>query len=193
MDAVANVLFGKTRRAVFALLFDQPGERFYLREIARMTGISTGALQNEMNQLLRADLVCRERDGNRVTYRANTAHPVFEDLQGLVMKTCGVAAQLSTALAPFKDVIDYAVIYGSFAKRGDHARSDVDILVVGTLSLAEVVAALADVESRIGREVSVRLYMPDEYRERLAKGDRFLEAVIQGDRVTLLGIPEHDA
>jgi predicted transcriptional regulator len=100
MDSAAAVLFGKTRQAVLALLFDQPEQTYYLREMARRTGIAPGPLQHELSQLHKADLVIRLRDGNRVTYQANTAHPVFSDLQGLVSKTCGVPAQLIAALAP---------------------------------------------------------------------------------------------
>ena len=93
MEATAAVLFGKTRQAVLALLFERPERAYYLRELARATGISPGALQHELGQLQKADLVTRSQDGNRVVYRANTAHPVFADLQSIVRKTCGLPAQ----------------------------------------------------------------------------------------------------
>ena len=97
MEATAAVLFGKTRQAVLALLFEQPERAYYLRELARATGISPGALQHELGQLQKADLVGRSQDGNRVAYRANTAHPVFADLQSIVRKTCGLPAQITPA------------------------------------------------------------------------------------------------
>jgi hypothetical protein len=131
MDSAAAVLFGKTRQAVFALLFDQPGAWYYLREISRITGIAPGPLQHELTQLHKADLVVRLQDGNRVTYQANTAHPAFVDLRGLVSKTYGVSAQLTAAFAPHAARIVFAAIYGSLAKGTNHARSDVDLLIVG--------------------------------------------------------------
>ena len=187
MDAVANVLFGKTRQAVLGLLFTPPGAAHYLREMARMTGISTGALQKELDQLVSAGLVLREPDGNRVTYRANAAHPVFDELSGLVNKTCGVAALLGQALQPLLPAIDFATLFGSFAKGSDQARSDIDLMVVGRVSLAELSESVGVVEERIAREVNVRLYDPAEFRQRYRKRDRFLRGVIDGPLVTLHG------
>ena len=155
--------------------------------MARMTGISTGALQKELDQLVSAGLVLREPDGNRVTYRANAAHPVFDELSGLVNKTCGVAALLGQALQPLLPAIDFATLFGSFAKGSDQARSDIDLMVVGRVSLAELSESVGVVEERIAREVNVRLYDPAEFRQRYRKRDRFLCGVIEGPHVTLHG------
>lgn len=190
MDSAAAVLFGKTRQAVLTLLFDQPGAAYYLREISRITGIAPGPLQHELTQLHKADLVVRLQDGNRVTYQANTAHPVFADLQGLVSKTCGVPAQLTAAFAPHAARIAFAAIYGSLAKGTNHARSDVDLLIVGDLDLQTVLAAVAPVEARIGREVSVRIFSREEFRERRARQDHFIEGVMTGPLTPLLGTPD---
>lgn len=190
MDSTAAILFGKTRQAVLALLFDTPDQSYYLREMARRTGIAPGPLQHELGQLLKADLVIRAKDGNRVTYRANSAHPVFADLQGLVSKTCGLPAQLTTALAPHAPNITFAAIYGSLAKGTSHARSDVDLLVVGDIDLQTILAAMAPVESRIGREIGARVFSREEFRERRASHDHFIEGVLAGALTPLLGTPD---
>lgn len=189
MEATAAILFGKARQAVLTLLFEAPGQTFYLREMSRLTGIAPGPLQHELSQLLKADLVVRTRDGNRVSYQVNTRHPVFGDLQSLVSKTCGLPAQLAAALQPVAARIAFAAIYGSLAKGTNHARSDVDLLVVGELGLEQAVAAVAPVETRIGREISVRLYSREEFRERRARHDSFIEGVIAGELMPLLGTP----
>ncbi len=187
MDATAAVLFGKTRQAVLTLLFEQPGRAYYLRELSRQTGISPGALQHELNRLLQADLVERARDGNRVTYRANTAHPVFADLQAIVHKTCGLPAQIKAALAPHAARIVFAAIYGSLAKGTDHARSDVDLLIVGDIGLEQAIAAIAPVEERVGREISVRVYSAEEFRQRRDQGDSFIRSVMSGPLMPIVG------
>jgi len=187
MESAAAVLFGKSRQAVLALLFDQPERSFYLRELARLITISTGALQHELNQLLKADLVERTRDGNRVIYRANTRHPIFPELQSIVRKTCGIPAQLQACLSPFAGQIAFATIYGSFAKGTDHARSDVDLLIVGDIGLEQAVSAVAPVEARIGREISVRLISASEYRKRRDRDDPFLAGVMSGKHIPILG------
>jgi len=187
MEATAAVLFGKTRQAVLALLFEQPEQACYLREIARQTGISPGALQHELGQLQKADLVERIQDGNRVTYRANTAHPVFAELQSIVRKTCGLPAQIKAALQPLAGQIRFAALYGSLAKGVNHARSDVDLLIVGDLNLEQALAAIVPVEGRIGREISVRIYSAEDFRTRREQGEHFINNVMSGPLTPLIG------
>lgn len=187
MDPVAATLFGKTRQAVLARLFDQPERSWYLRELSRQAGISPGALQQELVQLVDADLVLRAKDGNRVLYRANTAHPIFPDLQAIVRKTCGLPAQIKAALAPYSGQIRLATIYGSMAKGAGHALSDVDVLIVGEIEFETLVQIVAPLEEQLGREISIRLYAPEEFRVRRQAGDPFIHGILAGKHQILLG------
>jgi predicted nucleotidyltransferase len=186
-DATASVLFGKTRQAVLALLYTQPDRDFYLRELSRLTGISAGALQHELNALARADLITKAKSGSRVNYRANQLHPIFADLRAIVEKTSGAAELLRTALAPMADEISLAFIYGSTAKGTNRASSDVDLIVVGDVDLADLVRHLGPVEERLGREVSPRVFSKREFAARLKSKDRFLTSVVRGSKQILLG------
>ena len=87
-----------------------------------------------------------------MAYRANTTHPIFLELQSIVRKTCGLPAQIKAGLTPHAEQIRFAALYGSVAKGSNHARSDVDLLIVGDISLEQALAAVVPVESRIGRE-----------------------------------------
>ena len=189
MDAAANLLFGKTRQAVLVLLFEQAGQSSYLREIARATGIGPGQLQNELQQLCKADLVVRREDGNRVTYQANTRHPIFAELQSIVSKTCGLPARIKAALMPLAAGIQFAAIYGSFAKGSNNARSNVDLLIVGEPSLETIISLIHPIEQKSGREISVRLYTKEAFAERKAKGDSFLSGILNGPLMPLLPPP----
>lgn len=189
MSAAADVLFGKTRQAVLAILFAEPQQGRFLRELSRQTSISPGALQHELGRLVMADLVTREADGNRVRYRANTRHPVYTDLHAMVEKTCGLPAQLAAALGKVRGV-RFACLYGSLASNSEHARSDADLLVVGDARLETLLAAIEPVERRIAREISVRLYTSDDFRHRREQRDPFLTAVLAGSTKPLIGGPD---
>jgi predicted nucleotidyltransferase len=187
MRNATDILFGKTRQAVLARLYDASSERYYLRELSRQTGISTGALQKELKALLGADLIVSEQDGNRVSYRANAAHPIYPELVALVKKTCGVPHMIKRALEPLKEHIRFAAIYGSMAKHTDHARSDIDLLVVGDLSLARVLGVLQPLEEAFAREISLRLYSPEDFQKRLDDQEGFVTGVINGPLDILTG------
>jgi hypothetical protein len=63
-----------------------------------------------------AGLVVRSQTGNQVFFRANRDHPVFAELHALLAKTAGIFNQLSGALTPLENEIEFALVYGSFAR-----------------------------------------------------------------------------
>ncbi|NLI78447.1 MAG: nucleotidyltransferase domain-containing protein [Candidatus Riflebacteria bacterium] len=105
-----------------------------------------------------------------MSWQANLAYPAFPDLQALVRKTCGIPALLQRAWRPLQRAIRRAMVHGSVARGEAPARSDVDLLLVGSLSLDEAVAALAPVEACIAREVGIRLFSSEEFRHRRQAG-----------------------
>jgi predicted nucleotidyltransferase len=191
MESAGSILFSKTRQAVLTALFTVVDERAHLRELARRTGIRPGPLQHELSLLVSADLVTRVKDGNRVVYQANGSHPAFQELRGLVLKTCGFQEQLRTALSTFGEQISLALIFGSVAKGASHGKSDVDLLVVGTTPLDAILAAIEPIEHQLGREISVRLFEVSEYKYRRDSRDRFLTTIISGPTIPIIGNP-HD-
>ena len=100
--ALADVLFGKGRGAILALLYGHPDQSFYYRQITRqLDGVSDGALHRELGTLYRLGLIDRTTVGKQVFYRVNRNHPVFPELRALVAKTVGAnsGAPLSTRIA----------------------------------------------------------------------------------------------
>lgn len=183
----AYTLFGKTRCAVLALLYTHPDQAFHTREIIRMAGAGLGAVQRELQRLTEASIVVRRAEGHQVYYQANRSSPIYEELRGLVVKTMGVADVLRAALAGLAGRIGVAFLYGSTARGADRADSDVDLLIVGDVSFAEVVAALRAAQEVLQREVNPAVYPPGEFRHKLADGHHFLTTVIREPKVFLIG------
>ncbi len=187
MERLATTLFGKTRRKLLARLFLEPQRDFRLRELARLTGISSGSVQHELRQLVAADIASRDEKGGLVTYRANPRCPVFDALLTIVERTSGIEDLVREALEPASKKIRFAFIYGSIAKGANRARSDLDLLVAGAISFSDLLRLLAPVEQKIGREISPRLFSEKEFRLRLKNRDRFLTAVMEGPRIMVTG------
>ena len=98
---------------MLGLLFGRPDESFYVREIVRATRVGQGAVQRELQRLAEAEIIDRVVRGRQVFYQANRRCPIFAELQGLVVKTAGVADVLRAALAPLVDRIVVAFVFGS--------------------------------------------------------------------------------
>ena len=180
-------LFGKARSAVLGLLYGRPDESFYLRQIARAVGVGLGAVQRELKALEAAGVLRRTVRGRQVYYQANADSPVFQELKRLVLKTSGVANVLSSALAPLAERIQVAFVYGSMARGEPLRASDVDLLVVGDVDFAEVVAALATAQKSIGREVNPSVYGRADFERKVAQRQHFLTALLRESKIFLIG------
>jgi predicted nucleotidyltransferase len=188
---LAATLFSKTRRAVLSLLYSHADEEFYLRQIVRATGVGLGAVQRELKQLTDVGIIRRTMQGRQVYYQANPESPVFAELKSLIIKTAGIGDTLRAALMPLADRIDVALIYGSFARGEEKRGSDIDVLIVGQVTFADVVERLHPVQQVLGREINPTVYSLAEFQSKMAEGHHFLENVLSGPKIFLLG-DEHE-
>jgi uncharacterized protein len=184
---IGDVLFGKTRRAVLGLLCTRPDESFHLRQIARLAGVGIGPVQRELAKLAAAGLAAREQKGRQVFYSINRNSPVYPELTGLVVKTSGVADILRESLAPLRPRIQAAFLFGSFARGEQSAASDVDVMIVGDVSFAELAGALTGAQRRLGREINPTIYPLAEFQRKLKAGHHFLSQVTAGPKTFLIG------
>ena len=185
---LADVLFGKGRGALLALLYGHPDESFYYRQITRrLETISAGTLQRELDTLSRLGLIDRSTVGKQVFYRANRNHPVFPELRALVAKTVGAIQVLRSAFAPMADRISLAFIYGSMARQEEKAESDIDLLIVGKVTIEDVLTCVGDLEPSLGRAVNPTVYSLAEFKTKLANGNHFLNSVVRREKVFLIG------
>jgi predicted nucleotidyltransferase len=191
MADVANLLFGAYRRDALALLLLHPETSLHVREIARMTGKAPGTLLRELNALADAGLLSRRALGNQVHFQANPGSPVYEDLRNILKKTAGVADVLREALGPLAEKIKLAFVYGSIARGDERAGSDLDIMIIGTATLSQTIAALASAEATLRRQISPNLYPLEEFTSKIQTGDPFLKRVAADKKIFLIG-DEHD-
>ena len=183
-----NVLFGKGRGAILGLLYEHPDQSFYYRQLTReLNGLSVGTVQRELDTLSQLGLIERSAVGKQVFYRANRNHPIFPELRALVAKTLGAIPTLRSALAPLADRISVAFVYGSMARREERAESDIDLLIVGKAELEDVIARLGNIEPSLRRPMNPTVYSPAEFRTKLTSGNHFLNSVLRGDKVFLIG------
>jgi predicted nucleotidyltransferase len=185
--SLADFLFGTYRRDALALLLMHPAESWHVREIARLTGRPANSMYRELNALAQAGLLRRRAQGNQVHYSANPECPIYEELRGILRKTAGIADVLRDALAPLKAKIHAAFVYGSVAGGTERAGSDVDVMIVGSISFEEAVRILTPAEETLRREVNPHVYGLREFRSKIAAREPFLLRVLNGPKIYLVG------
>jgi len=171
-------MFSPYRRQVLAVLFLRPDEQFHVRQLERMTGVSAGSLHRELKAMADSGLLLREKIGNQVFYRANTDCTIYEELAAIFRKTMGLTSLLQDALSELGDRIHVAFVFGSMASGRQTAGSDLDICVLGEVSLREVVKALSPVQETLQREVNPVVMTPKKFSDLSGKKDRFVTRVM---------------
>ncbi|HEX3661373.1 MAG TPA: nucleotidyltransferase domain-containing protein [Acidobacteriaceae bacterium] len=185
--SLGDLLFGQTRSRILALLYGKPDQTFFVRQIAREIGTSVGSVQRELETLSEVGLLNRTTIGRQVFYQANRHHPTFAEVRSLIAKTSGIFHQLRSALAPFTSQITFALVYGSIARGDEDAGSDVDLMIVGNVTLDDVLAQLTPVENAIGRPINPTVYSLKEFRTKVKDGNHFLTSVLRGKKMLLIG------
>ena len=116
-----DALFPKTRQAILAATFGEPRRWWYMRELARHLRLTPSSLQRELASLVRGGILVQKREGKHVYFQAATESPIFQELQGLILKTVGLADVIRDALKPLSDRIRWAFVYGSVARSEEHS------------------------------------------------------------------------
>ena len=187
-SGLSAALFTPVQGRVLALLFGQPERRFRSAELIELADSGTGAVHRVLKRLSAAGLIDESRVGNQVHYQANRDSPVYEELQGLVVKTVALAEPLTRALEPMAREIRAAFVYGSVARGNDTARSDIDLMVVSdSVAYPEVFEAVQAVEATLARSVNPTVLTVSEWRERSANPDSFVARIAAGPRLFILG------
>lgn len=172
---------------VLSLLMLGPDEEFYQSDIAARTGIILRQVQRALKRIERAGLVTKTRRGNRVYYKAERRHPAFEDLKRVLLKTVALGDALREAVKPLAGKVDLAFVYGSLARGEETARSDIDLLLVGDLTIREAARTLGPVGRELGREFNPAVFPPSEFRRKARCGNHFVKDVLRGPKIWLIG------
>ncbi len=187
MSKTTEKIFGSRIRAkILGWLFTHPDESFFVRQIALILKEDPTNVSREMAKLEELGILRSKRNGNLKHFQTNQECPFFEELKGLVLKTSGVAGRIRASLDKLAG-IEYAFIYGSYAKGEEKADSDVDLLIIGDVDMDRLDSNLGKLEKMLGREINYVLYSMEEFKSKKKAKDGFLMDVLSGKKIMLVG------
>jgi DNA-binding transcriptional ArsR family regulator len=182
-----DALMPKTRQGILAALLVQPDKPWYVSELARRLGVPPSSLQRELHGLTQAGILKTHRQGRMVYVQANADSPLFPDLRSLLLKTAGLTDVLADALHPLAEKVRVAFVYGSMASGSEQDDSDIDLMVIGTLTPVELAVPLREARALLGREINPTVYAPAEFHEKRQAGNHFLTRVLDKPKLFVVG------
>lgn len=162
-----------------------------MQEVGRILGKKPGVFQRTLNALVEEGWLKSEYRAHARFFQVNAQHPLYPELKRIVAKTVGVEGALRELVERLPEV-KLALLYGSFAKNRQRQDSDVDLLIVGKpIAEGKLIKKLALLEKKLQREINYRFYSEEEFRQKRAQGDPFLEEVLTDRKTVLKGNLAH--
>ena len=152
---LGELITSKTRLRLMIKFFVSQANRGYLNGLANEMGESTNAIRKELNHLQNAGYLEKVKVDNKVEYKANTKHPLFDVLQKVVLKHLGLEDVVETVLGRM-GAVNQIILVGDYAKGIDSGI--IEVFLIGPKLNMEYISQLEEkIEKLIGRKVSFYL------------------------------------
>jgi predicted nucleotidyltransferase len=184
---ILDPLISRPVQEILTAVLLERDEPWYFRDLAQRLGRTPSTLQRPLESLVRAGILRKWSDGNRVYFACHPDCPVLGELRVMLEKTVGLVDVLREVLQRQAKAIRVAFVFGSVARGAERSDSDVDLLIVGSTNLAALSPALAKAEARLRRRVNATIYLPSEFTEKLANKNHFLRSVLAEEKIFVIG------
>jgi len=150
-----EIITSKTRLRLLIKFFISQANRGYLNGLANEMGESTNSIRKELNHLHGAGYLKKVKQDNKVEYRVNIKHPLYDTLRKVVLKHLGLEDLVEAVLERMGNV-EYIALVGDYAKGVDSG--NIEVFLVGKeLNFNYITQLENKIEKLIGRKVSFYL------------------------------------
>jgi hypothetical protein len=123
-----SLITSKTRIRLLIKFFVNISNTGYLNSLANEFDESTNSVRKELNNLSSAGYLNKINDNNKVVYRANKFHPLFNTIKKIVHKHLGIEEILETVYNNIGNV-KKVLLLGDYAKGIDSGL--IEVLIIG--------------------------------------------------------------
>ena len=150
-----ELITSKTRLRLLIKFFISQANSGYLNGLANEMGESTNSIRKELNHLYGAGYLNKLKQDNKVEYKVNVNHPLYETLRKVVLKHLGLEDLVEAVLERMGN-LQYIALVGDYAKGIDSG--NIEVFLVGKDLNFNYISQLEDkIENLIGRKVNFYL------------------------------------
>ena len=159
------------------IFFENATKRFQLRELARMSKISTTGVKSALSELLDADLIARIKEKKYEYYEANKDDMTYK----IVKKFFNVKTFYDVGLIDYLEKElnhpEAIFLFGSSAKGEDIEKSDVDIFILASVKKD---LDLSMFRKKLKREIKLLIMDKDEFGKAKDKNPELVNNIVNG-------------
>lgn len=156
-----TLISSKTRIKLLMKFFLNSKATSYLRGLETELGDSSNAIRLELNRFEKAGMLSSFTEGNRKYFRANTAHPLYQDMHSMILKYIGFDKIIDNVIENL-GAVQRVYVTGAFAQGLDD--QVIDLIFVGMINKKYLVELIEKVEKHIHRKIRYIVYDENELK-----------------------------
>ena len=150
-----KLITSKTRLRLLIKFFISQTNSGYLNGLANEMGESTNSIRKELNHLYEAGYIEKIKNVNKIEYKVNSNHPLYETLKKVVYKHLGLEDLVETVIDRMGNV-EQIILIEDYAKGQDSG--NIEVVLIGKNLNFNYINQLEDkIENLIRRKVTFYL------------------------------------
>ena len=141
-------------------LFLNPGNSAHLRGLADEFEESTNSVRLELNRFEEAGMITSENRGNKKLYKANNGHPLFRDINSILLKYIGVDQIMEVVIGRMGE-LEMVYMTGDYAMGKDSGL--IDLIFIGEINKEYLVNVVEKAEGLVQKKIRYLTYVPEEW------------------------------
>lgn len=162
---------------IMEIIFENPTKRFQLRELARISKISTTGVKSVVNELIRLEIIIKAKEKNYEYYEANRDNNKYKNFKKFyninVIDEIGLIIYLEKEL----NYPEAVFLFGSTARGEDVEASDIDIFV---LSSKKKEIDLDKYKKLLRRDIRLIIMNKDDFEKAKEKNPELINNIVNG-------------
>ena len=150
-----SLITSKTMLRLLIKFFISQANKGHLNGLANEMGESTNSIRKELNNLFDAGYLNKIKINNKVEYKVNSSHPLYDTMRKVVMKHLGLEDIVETVISKIGNV-KQIVLLGDYAKGIDSGTIEV-MLIGDNLNMDYTSQLEVKIEKIIKRKVTFYL------------------------------------
>jgi len=158
---IETLISSKTRIKLLLKFFLNSKNTAYLRNLEEEFGESTNAIRLELNKFEKAGFLDSASEGNKKIFTVNTKHPLFPDINKIIMKMTGLEYVVDYLLQRIGD-LEKVYLVGKMSK--GQATEIIDLVLVGdNLNKTFLIEQIEKAEKKIEKKIRYVHYGSKEF------------------------------
>lgn len=195
-DYMLSKLFGSNARVkILKLFLLNPGQKFFVREVARNLGLQLNSVHREIGNLVSIGLLAvkeaevgdletgKAGKQDRKYYRVQESFVFYKELKALLVKSEVLYEKEFTDKLKKLGKIKLLILTGFFV---NDEEATVDLFVVGDFNKERLAKIVKELEGNLVREINYAVMTEEEFSYRREIADIFLYVILDGKKIVII-------